>query len=327
MLSPKENYRRTLLHKKPEYVPVRLADGISCGFLDPIEKGPPGGGFDGFGVRWVAPASGGGMPIPAPGEFLLKDITKWQTQVIIPDPDSIDWSAKYETDMARFNINTKTHYLEYGCGNGVFERLAALMGFEEALIAIALESDAVNSLFDAITDYKIKLAEKAAKFYKPDSFTNFDDVAAEGNLFLSPETYRTLIKPHHKRLHNACWNLGMIPIQHICGKADGIIDDIVDSDAAAWSSVQPTNDIAGILDKYGDSFCIEGGYDTNGAPGYEEATIETIEAEVERCFREYAGKPGYIFSGVIVRTTLDPAITLNATAPMTDKAVKLRNTM
>jgi len=324
MLSPKENYLRALRHEKNEYVPVRLVDGVSCGFMDAIERGPLGGGYDGFGVRWVPAAAGGGQPIPAPGEFLLEDVTRWKKTVTIPDLNSVDWESKYENDMARLKIDRTTHYLEYGCGNGIFERLAALMGFEGALIAIATEPDAVNDLFSAITGYKIKYAEKAAKFYKPDSFTNFDDVASESNLFISPEVYRTLIKPHHKRLYDTCRNLGMIPIQHTCGKAESIVEDIIETGAAAWSSVQPTNDIAGILDKYGDRLSIEGGYNTNGAPGYETSPLNIIEAEVERCFKEYGGKKGYIFSGVLVRNSIDPAVTLNANKPLLEKARKLR---
>jgi hypothetical protein len=30
---------------------------------------------------------------------------------------------------------------------------------------------------------------------------------------MSPDTYRTLIKPRHKRLNDAAKNLGMIPVQ------------------------------------------------------------------------------------------------------------------
>lgn len=324
MLSPKDNYTKTLLHDGAEYMPIRLVDGVSCGFMDAIERGPIGGGYDAFGVRWVPVAAGGGQPIPAPGEFILDDVTNWKKSITIPDVNSVDWASKYENDMARFNINRDTHYLEYGCGNGVFERLAAFMGFEGALIAIATEPEAVNELFTVITDYKIKYAEKVAKYYNPESFTNFDDVASEVNLFMSPDSYRMLIKPHHKRLYDACWDLGMIPIQHTCGKAESIVEDIMEAGAAAWSSVQPTNDIAGILDMYGDRFCIEGGYNTNGAPGYESSPVKTIEDEVERCFRDYGNKKGYIFSGVLVRNSLDPTVTASANTTLLEKARKMR---
>ena len=65
--------------------------------------------------------------------------------------------------------------------------------------------------------------------------------------------------------------------------------------AGAWTSVQPTNDIAGMLKKYGDRFCLMGGYNTNGRPGMEAATDDKVREEVERCMREYGFSPSYIF--------------------------------
>lgn len=59
----------------------------------------------------------------------------------------------------------------------------------------------------------------------------------------------------------------MIPIQHTCGKSDLIVQDMVDTGAEAWTAVQPTNDIRGILEMYGDRFCIIGGYDKNRKTG------------------------------------------------------------
>jgi uroporphyrinogen-III decarboxylase len=174
------------------------------------------------------------------------------------------------------------------------------MGFEEAMSALFEEPDACNEFFTAITDFKLRLADKVALYYQSDVFVNFDNIATERNLFMSPETYRTLIKPHHKRLNDGVKNLGMIPIQHTCGHAEICVEDYIETGAAAWNAVQPTNDIAGLLDKYGDRFSFEGGYDSTGKPGYPDATVEEVTAEVERCFREYGGKKGFMFTPVLL---------------------------
>jgi uroporphyrinogen-III decarboxylase len=177
------------------------------------------------------------------------------------------------------------------------------MGFEEALIALLEEPEACNELLTAITDHKIRLAEIAAKYYKADVFINFDDIATERNLFISPDTFRSMIKPHWKRLHNAVTNMGMIPIQHICGYAEPLIEDYIETGAAGWNATQTRNDVAGFLDKYGDRFCIEGGWDTNGKPSQPDASIEDVKAEVERNFREYGNKKGWIFWPMILAST------------------------
>jgi uroporphyrinogen-III decarboxylase len=97
----------------------------------------------------------------------------------------------------------------------------------------------------------------------------------------------------------------MIPIQHTCGHAELCVEDYIETGAEAWNSVQPSNDIATILDKNGGKFCIEGGYDTTGKPGRTDATVDDVVAEVERCFREYGSKKGFIFAGILVASVGD----------------------
>jgi hypothetical protein len=299
-LSPRENYLRALRHEETEYVPIHDLSGKGdvtvIGRLPPAEQGNENTGFrDGFGVRWTTSESAAGGKIPAPGEFILKDVTRWKKDIAIPDVEKYDWQKLTEQEYTMFYINRDKQVLYYYSTTGVWERLAALMGFEEAMIAMMEEPDAVNELFTAITDYKIRLAEKAAKYYQADVFMNFDDIATERNLFMSPETYRSLIKPHHKRLNDAVKNLGMVPVQHTCGYAEICVEDYIETGAATWNCVQPSNDIAGILNKYGNTFSLEGGFDSTGKPGRPDASVEEVAAEVERCFREYGDKKGFIF--------------------------------
>jgi hypothetical protein len=307
-LSPRENYLRTLRHEENEYIPMGWlgapADAAMVGVFSPTDSGQEFTGFvDGYGVRWVASESAVGGKIPVPGEFILKDVTRWKKDITIPDVEKYDWQKLAEQEYALFNIDRNKQAACFLANAGVWERLANLMGFEEAMVALLEEPEACNELFTAITDHKIRLAEKAVKYYHADVFINFDDIATERNLFMSPDTFRSMIKPHWKRLHNAVKNLGMIPIQHICGYAEICIEDFIEAGAAGWNSTQPTNDIAGILDKYGDRFCLEGGWNTNGKPSQPGASIEEVKAEVERCFREYGGEKGWVFLPLILAST------------------------
>jgi hypothetical protein len=300
-LSPKENYLRCLRHEEYEYVPV-LAFGVggdmgAAGFF-PSEVGDASTGFvDGFGVRWAASDSAAGGLIPEPGNFILKNVTHWRQDITIPDVDQYDWE-KISGGLPPVDRDRTAFGIIATCGP--WERLAALMGFEGAMIAMMEEPEATFELLTAITDYKIALAKKTKKYFNPDTFTNFDDIATERNLFMSPETYRQLLKPQHIRLNKAIQELGIIPIQHTCGHAELCVEDYIETGAAAWNTVQPTNDLAAILDKYGDRFCLEGGFDMNGKPGRPDSTVQEVVAETERCFREYGSKRGYVFSGMVL---------------------------
>jgi hypothetical protein len=319
MLTPKENYLRTLRHEETEYVPVMGIDSMYVCADNPIER-PAGGGIDGFGVRWVDSGSAGGATLPAPGEFILENVLDWKKKLTIPDLNIYNWGKLAEEASQVDRSQIAVGFIS----DGVFMRLTHFMGFENALIAMAEEPDAVNDIFTAITDYKIKFAEKIAQYIKPDSFTYADDFASELNLFTSPDTYRALIKPHHKRFFAACRNLGMIPIQHTCGRAEDIVEDIIDVGAEAWSAVQPRNDVKGLLDKYGGRLAFEGGFNTNGRAAMEDATIEEVETEVNRCYDEFGGKKGYVFFGSNLKSTSDPQAAIEAMMPIINAALKLR---
>ncbi|MCL1802675.1 MAG: hypothetical protein FWG30_03390 [Eubacteriaceae bacterium] len=301
MLSPRENFLRALRHEPTEYTPIATLDAYwGRGGIGWLDSGPPEGGLDGFGVNFVREDSVGMAKMPEPGAFVLKDITEWKKVVTIPDLDAIDWEKAAETTPAPDPAKVgKT-----SCGWGVFTRLNFLMGFEGALVAMMTEPEAVHEFFDAFTEYRIKYCEKVVKYFKPDILDYFDDIASERSPFISLETYKTMIKPYHKRAFSAIKDLGAIPALHICGRAEDYVEEYIDAGAQAWTMVQPRNDIAGILEKYAGRLCIWDGYDANGPAGYYGATKETIQNEVRRCLNSY-GPPlkGYFFDVGAVQYT------------------------
>ncbi|MBC3887366.1 hypothetical protein GH810_03465 [Acetobacterium paludosum] len=317
MLTPKENFLMAAVeHKKPEWVPNEMSDVIMVGgAFESFENGPAGGGLDGFGVTWHATESAGGQPVPG-GKPVLDDVTRWEEVVKFPNLDEFDWEGSAAMQFGIMGADRDQRVVEYGIWNGQFLRLTHLMGFENALCAMLEEPEACDALFSAITDYKIELVERVAQHFKPDIITNYDDIATERGLFMSPGTYRSLIKPHHKRLNEAIKAQGIVPFIHTCGKCEDVIPDYIEIGTAAWSSAQPMNDIAGILQKYGRQIAVVGGYDTNGRAGLEAATNEEIEADVKRCMETYGPYGSYVFMGFRLVSGSDMMAFLGALAPI-----------
>lgn len=317
-MTPKENMLATLNHQPHDRIPNYLTDVVNGGFGfgngPAFEKGPEGGGMDGFGVNWVCPATGGGAPIPEPGKFQLdsETIVDWKKIVKFPDVNSCDWEAQAKMELSRGNRDIQV--VDFGSGNGPFERLAALM-------SIALEPEATADLLNAIVDYKIKVIEKAHEFYHPDLFTNYDDIATEQCPFMSRKAYQEIIKPAHKRIYDAAKAYDMIPVQHTCGKAESLVEDMIEIGVKAWTSVQPTNNIEKILQVYGDKLCIIGGYDTNGLPGRPDASPEVIKKEVVRDFEVYGKYSSYIFFGFLLENSLDPEQRQKRIQPLIEAAM------
>ena len=325
----KANYLNFLHHKPTTLISNMFVGNKVMGFGalngPSIEKGNPfGDPVDGFGIKWEYPTTGGGAAVPDVRCTVMDDVTEWREKVKIPDPAAFDWKAAYEMECRMIGAPRRDQeVVAFGFGNGVFERLAALMGFEDALIAMAMEPEETNALFEAITDYKVKALDYISDAYHPDTIVYYDDVATERNLFMSPETFRTLIKPHHKRFAQECIKRGVMPIYHCCGHAEVIVEDMIDCGWVSWSSVQVSNDICKLIETYGDRFSFEGGYDSNGAPAREDATNELIDAEIRRCLETY-GKyhKAYSFFGFRYINSPDPNATGQAMGYIVQKAME-----
>ena len=164
------------------------------GFLDSIEMVFPyevvrerptreeGSGYDYFGCWWeFEPNIGGSSPLP--GKHPCKDVTKWREQVTFPDPEKLDWS-KADAQAAGFDRENKLSMIFWE--SGPWERFHALCGFEESLIALYEEPEAVHELMQAITDFKIAMVAKIKEHYNPDIICVLDDFGHQIHL----EEYR-----------------------------------------------------------------------------------------------------------------------------------------
>ena len=325
----KSNYLHFLHHEPTTLVPNSFTGNKIFGFGSlngpSIEKGDQfGDAMDGFGIKWEYPATGGGAAVPDVNYTVMDDVTEWREKVHIPNPADFDWKAAYAMECKIIGEpNREKEIVDFGFGNGIFERLAALMGFEDALVALAAKPEETTALFEAITDYKVAALDYIIDAYHPDTITYFDDVATQRSLFMSPETYRELIKPHHKRFAQECLKRGIIPLYHCCGHAEDIVEDMIDCGWAAWTSVQISNDICKLIETYGDRFGFIGGYDTNGAPAQISASDEVIANEVKRCLDSY-GKyhKGYCFFGFRYANSLDPQEQAEAISPIVENLMK-----
>lgn len=222
MLTPKENVLRLYRHEMPEYLPrfgAGIINNVPVGGY--YERPPRGkGGKDWFGANWSF-KSGDPAPVPGP-DFILEDICDWKEVVKFPDLDAFDWEEAAKVDRIP-QFDRKNNVLYQMIHNGIFERLHVLMGFENALCALLTDPDEVEELFAAIAEYKCRLIDKIAEYYKPDIICYHDDWGTQRGLFFSPEIWRKLIKPYTKTIVDHVKSKGIIFELH----SDGMIKDLV----------------------------------------------------------------------------------------------------
>jgi hypothetical protein len=293
-MTPRENVLEVINWGNPEYVPFSAMCSPRLPAFGRYES-PPQGGLDAFGVNWIVTTEGS---MPDTRKFTFDDISEWRTYVKFPNLDDFDFKAIAQEDLSRVDRNMQLINVQSFCG--LFERMVAFMGFENTLFALVADPDSCKDFFDELSKFEVKVIERLVDVYKPDIITYFDDLAHARNLFMSVETFRSIIKPYHKRIADAITSAGVIYSQHICGKAEELIGDFVEMGARIWSSAQIMNDLVSVQKKYRGLLTIEGGWDTTGPPSSIGASLETIIEAAKHSINTYGVNKGYICSPYIV---------------------------
>lgn len=292
MLTPKENLLRTIHWEKAEYVPLSWkAIRYAGGSIMQATDCPAQTGFDLWGCHWTKDDI---ASMNTPGWIMFEDISDWEKYVKVPDLSDIDFNMMIEKEMAMMPpLDRNELAVGHIDGGGCFTRLVSLMGMENAMISLIDDPEACMNFFEAFTEYKLTYINKMIDALNPDFFVAGDDVASARSLFMSPELYRKLIKPFHKRIGEELAKRGVVYDVHCCGKTEELIDDYIDNGAKMWQSAEPTNDLVGILNKR--KITVDGGWDFQGEPGFitDATDNEILRAEVRRCLTEYK-MPGYI---------------------------------
>ena len=277
-------------HKNMGFVPNFFTD-FDYSQPEEILERPRGSGKDWFGVDWtfVPEVS---APMVTPGTKRLTDISRWRQFLKFPDLNSIDWASKAAIETSKWDRENKISFMMII--NGPFERLHALMGFEDAFVAMYEEPEIVHELLDAIVDYKIELVNIVAEYYKPDVLCMHDDYGTNDRLFMSLDLWREFFKPATKKVVDAVHAKNMFYEHHSCGFIEPLIPELVELGIDAIDPLQVTNDIAGLKKAYQDCLTFVGGFDTQGVFDRIGVTEEEIRAEVRRTLDLLAPGGSYI---------------------------------
>ena len=294
-MTPKENALEVINWGNPESIPYSGDIYINCRMPTGVVDQPWTGGVDSFGTRWVATPEGA---MPDPGIILFEDIEDWREYIKFPDLDKIDFHAMAATELANADRSQKLVNLLSVCGG--FERLAAFMGFENALCAFAENPEECKNYFRAMTDFRIEFLKRVFDAYHPDIVNFFDDVATSRGLFIAPETWREIIKPELKRLVDFVSENGVIFSMHCCGMCSDIVEDFAECGVRIWSSAQTSNDIVALKEKVRGRMVIEGGWDTTGPVSMPGGTVEMALEEAKRCAEEYGPGGGFILMIILL---------------------------
>ncbi len=187
---------------------------------------PPRDDYDWFGCHWTYDkamqgyAQTPGVPLP------LTDLSKWREQIKFPDLDALDWEAGAKRDLAGFDKENKVLYIF--TDSGPFERFFQLYGIAETYIAMYEEPELFLEIMDALAQFRIRLYDKIAEYYKPDMILIMDDLGSSRGPLMSLDCYREFIKPFDKRIIESIHKDDIYVVYHSCGCMEAFVEDLIE---------------------------------------------------------------------------------------------------
>ena len=168
----------------------------------------------------------------------------------------------------------------------VFEMYWRLRGMEDAILDLIAEPDTANAMMGRCADFAVDLAEESCRRFKPDWLWTGDDVAGQQGMIMSPDQWRSMVKPHLQRVIDVGTRAGLPVAYHCCGALAPIIPDLIEMGVDVLNPVQSSCPGMNPLDlkrEFGGELAFMGGVDTQyllptgSADRVYRATLELVE--------------------------------------------------
>jgi len=188
-------------------------------------------------------------------------------------------------------------------GFGIFEQGWALRGMENFLMDLVLNPKFAEALIQRVTDYKVALwghiLDAVGQYVHVVMET--EDLGTQQGPMISPEIYRRLIKPAHKRLWEFMKSKTKASLfLHSCGSVRKFIPDFIDLGLDILNPVQVAAkdmDPKDLKREFGKDLVFwGGGCDTQNILTF--GTPEEVENEVRSRISELAPGGGFVFNQV-----------------------------
>lgn len=187
---------------------------------------------------------------------------------------------------------------------GTLELAAWTRGMESFFMDLAADPGFACALLDRITEIKMRYWELAiaAAGDRAVVITEADDMASQRSMIISPDVYRRLVKPRHKRLFDHI--RGLAPhafiFFHSCGAIYEVIPDLIEVGVDILNPVQVSAvemDPRRLKREFGSAITFwGGGVDTQHTLPH--GTPQEVRDEVRRRIDELAPGGGFVFNTV-----------------------------
>ncbi len=271
-----------------------------CGQYSPLSlRDKPQGHFilDEYGTKWQK-CGYDYSPVKYPlHDASIEDLKtyKW------PDPYNSGRVEGLRQEAIQMHENTDFCIMaDIMCG-GPYENALWIRGFDQFPIDLMADKKFAHALLDKITEIDIGFwdAELSAVGDYVDVVCQGDDLGMQIGLQISPEIYREMIKPYHKKLYSFIRSKTKAKIwMHSCGSVYDIIPDLIEVGVEVLNPVQrnaKNMNLEKLKKDFGKDISFwGGGFNVQSIPFM---TIDEIESDIEKVMLVMAPGGGFVFAG------------------------------
>jgi len=280
-MKPVERVIAALTHKQPDHVPCEARCTVDMDaqmiaytgtkdyitkYIDPpivrVDLEPPGeiikpGLYkDVFGVVWNRTLDKN-IGVPENPFITPENLKSYK----FPEPLPDCFFAKPRETFAKAGQAGKYRLARLNLS--LWERAWAMRGMENLMMDIVVEPTFAAEYLGAICDYNCKVLERALANLEFEGVHFGDDWGTQMGLMMSPQTWRTFIKPHIKRMYAVVRDAGKFVSIHCCGKVQELFDDIIEIGVNSFNPFQPeVIDVDWAVKTYKKRLCFWGGIST-----------------------------------------------------------------
>lgn len=275
---------------------------VSLGIPDSYEDIPVGddGYQDAYGIVRRKPRSSYYYDLvksPLSGPISIQDITSFHW----PNPSDPGFTRGLRDRLLEYRRDND-YALVLPIFGGVVQFTQYLRGFEDWFLDFVIDERLACALFDAAVEQFTAQATSILKEVGDliDIVAFGDDLGLQNGPMISPEQYRRLIKPRHKKILDVLkYGSRAFVLMHCCGSIAWVINDLIELGVDAINPVQVSAkdmDTKILKRKFGDRITFWGGIDTQHV--LPSGTVQDVKSEVKRRIEDLAKGGGFILAPV-----------------------------
>ena len=191
-----------------------------------------------------------------------------------------------------------TYFIGCDVSPCLFEFICRLRNMQHAILDFLVNPELMDNLLEKSCDFAVTISHEAVNRFELDCLWTGDDVGGQQAMIMSPEMWRSRVKPHLKRILDVGKEMNLWLAYHCCGAIRPIIPDLIEIGVHILNPVQancPGMNPLELKKEFGNELSFMGGIDTQHLLPY--GSVTEVKKATEKLIEGMmAGGGGYILA-------------------------------